>query len=617
MRLIHTTTFEIHEFPGDSDKDYAILSHTWSDEECSFQDMSKPECYKARRGFEKIKFCCDQAALDGLEWAWADTCCINKDSTAELSEAINSMFRWYRKAAVCYVYLSDVTNQTDLASSRWFTRGWTLQELIAPSNVQFYSSNWKLLGSKDTLQDTIQCITEIDKVVLSSGTFGQVCIARRMAWAAKRTTTRTEDQAYSLMGIFDVNMPLIYGEGKKAFLRLQQEILRVSDDQSLFAWGAPRVFRDMHMLAMSGSDRLQTRTLLADSPADFLTSHEILQVRNKEDTPPPVIYGNGVRVQYPVCAKMQYHFIMIACTIRGRNTAHLAIPMRRCDGSFYVRCGSLVLVFADDWPKFQVTALVVKEPTVNTLTWPTGFRILRVPNHLPSKRKDCFNLVEVYCAPHATYCPTTRSVTLLDEYRYQDRIHAALFFKANSLLSARKCISGVFPFHYFAIVLGGRDPPRITFVPILREDHADADFHELFRANPQLIKNCMLRSQLVATVLMDDESKLATRTPSLKMVLGAWTEHLLTAGYCKLTRKTIENWQLQIQVTFRIAPANLVEDGIFVFIDLHEVNLGSRASVPCFQDISYVADAEYSNNKWSEPSWFEVDRLEWFMEKSM
>lgn len=131
------------------------------------------------------------------------------------------MFRWYRIAAICYAYLADVIDQAELGRSRWFTRGWTLQELIAPKIVEFYSMDWKPLGSKVKLQNHLQEITGIDQYVLSTGVFDKVCIARRMSWAANRQTTRVEDLAYSLIGIFEVNMSLLYGEARKSFTRLQ------------------------------------------------------------------------------------------------------------------------------------------------------------------------------------------------------------------------------------------------------------------------------------------------------------------------------------------------------------------------------------------------------------
>jgi hypothetical protein len=154
------------------------------------------------------------------------------------------MFRWYTNAVICYVYLSDVQWCLDrkaiearLSTSRWFTRGWTLQELIAPSNVVFYSMEWREIGTKSHLCGQISTITGIDEHILNGSDLEDVCVAKKMSWASRRKTSRTEDIAYCLLGIFDVNMPLIYGEGRKAFLRLQQEIMRSTTDQSLFAWG--------------------------------------------------------------------------------------------------------------------------------------------------------------------------------------------------------------------------------------------------------------------------------------------------------------------------------------------------------------------------------------------
>ncbi|KAI0023946.1 HET-domain-containing protein [Xylariomycetidae sp. FL0641] len=213
MRLLNSKTYEVHEFPGDdASRQYAIF------------------------GYTKIKHCCDQARRDGLGWAWVDTCCIDKTSTAELSEAINSMFQWYRDATICYVYLSDIDNRSDIPNSRWCTRGWTLQELIAPRDMRFYSSSWEYLCSRSELLEELHSATKIEHSVLSTGVFSDICVARKMAWAANRQTTRIEDQAYSLLGIFDVNMPLLYGEGTKSFIRLQEEIIKVSDDHTLFAW---------------------------------------------------------------------------------------------------------------------------------------------------------------------------------------------------------------------------------------------------------------------------------------------------------------------------------------------------------------------------------------------
>jgi hypothetical protein len=181
-----------------------------------------------------------------------DTCCIDKKSSAELSEAINSMFRWYKNAAVCYAYLSDVRITGDkrdslpqilgFEQSKWFTRGWTLQELLAPKRVVFLDCNWDTFGTKETLVDKVSMITGIEQSYLMSNFFitlpGHVSVAEKMSWASKRITSRAEDMAYCLLGIFDINMSLLYGEGIKAFLRLQRKIIKAGNDMSVFAWDA-------------------------------------------------------------------------------------------------------------------------------------------------------------------------------------------------------------------------------------------------------------------------------------------------------------------------------------------------------------------------------------------
>jgi Heterokaryon incompatibility protein (HET) len=246
MRLIHGETLRLVEFADNHIPPYAILSHTWGSEEVTLQDISdildlskearwQKIIESKRESYDKITNCCDRASKDGLEYCWVDTCCIDKSSSSELSEAINSMFRWYSNAAVCYVYLSDVKYPGgEISHSRWFTRGWTLQELIAPRIVEFFTSKWELIGTKRSLRRKIASVTGIDvETLLDPDTLSSASVARRMAWAANRQTTRTEDVAYCLMGLFDVAMPLLYGEGEKAFIRLQEEIIKEIDDHSL------------------------------------------------------------------------------------------------------------------------------------------------------------------------------------------------------------------------------------------------------------------------------------------------------------------------------------------------------------------------------------------------
>ena len=229
--------------------EYAILSHTWGadTEEVTYSDLIDGTG-KNKVGYEKIRFCGEQARRDGLHNFWVDTCCIDKSNNNELTEAINSMFRWYRNATKCYVYLSDVSSpgndigdksdqllwEMSFRTSRWFTRGWTLQELIAPISVEFFSKNRKLLGDKRSLERHICEITGIPSKALRRGSLAEFSVAERLSWAETRQTTHEEDMAYSLLGIFDIHMPLIYGEGKDgAFKRLREEINKASKGKLL------------------------------------------------------------------------------------------------------------------------------------------------------------------------------------------------------------------------------------------------------------------------------------------------------------------------------------------------------------------------------------------------
>jgi hypothetical protein len=211
---------------------YAILSHTWvAGEEVTFNDFTAGEGHKA--GYNKIRFCARQAERDGLRYFWVDTCCINKADTVELQHAINSMFRWYRKAAKCYAFLSDVPTadletpiwKQALRNSRWFTRGWTLQELLAPQVVSFFSADGKHLGTRHELRQEIHEITSIPVAALTGASLDSFGIDERLSWSERRCTTREEDMAYCLLGIFGVFTYLNYGEGQdNAFRRLKEAI---------------------------------------------------------------------------------------------------------------------------------------------------------------------------------------------------------------------------------------------------------------------------------------------------------------------------------------------------------------------------------------------------------
>ena len=240
------------EFTNEEDPAYAILSHTWlkdNNEEVSFQDV-EAGTDKSKAGWEKIRFCADKAAAHGLRYFWIDTCCIDKKNNTELSKSINLMFRWYREATRCYVHLTDVSvhdgKETPQQSvfpweaafrkSRWFTRGWTLQELLAPTFMYFFSVEGVQLGSKLTLKAIIHDITGIPVTVLRGESLDGFSRDERMSWALHRHTKEEEDQAYSLLGIFSVSMLLNYGEGKeKAFRRLQEEIDKLDQGKQILS----------------------------------------------------------------------------------------------------------------------------------------------------------------------------------------------------------------------------------------------------------------------------------------------------------------------------------------------------------------------------------------------
>lgn len=264
MRLLKRRangSFSLTTFTTSNVMRYAILSHTWDADslEVTYQEITRGTG-SSKTGYRKIKFCADQAEEDGLEYFWVNSCCIDKSNSSELTEAINSMYRWYSEAAKCYVYLSDVStdyphgssqHQWDQAfsQSRWFQRGWTLQELLAPSSVEFFSRDGQRLGDKGTLQSRISQITGIASQALRGTPMSQFSVEERMSWAADRQTSKEEDKAYSLLGIFEVHMPLIYGEGQRnSFRRLREEIdkslsFNESEEEISFTVGRMEQFR--------------------------------------------------------------------------------------------------------------------------------------------------------------------------------------------------------------------------------------------------------------------------------------------------------------------------------------------------------------------------------------
>ncbi|KAI1204191.1 HET-domain-containing protein [Annulohypoxylon truncatum] len=375
MWLINCQSIDLEEFVKDVPP-YAILSHTWGNKEVTFTDMSNRDRASKEEGYQKIKATCRVALEHDLKYAWVDTCCIDKSSSAELSEAINSMFAWYKNATVCFVWLCDFTCFSDetlaeaitsfesrealdakgggfygdppqqtvaeidlrnrvkkgLGNCKWFSRGWTLQELIAPSRINFYDKEWNYFGSKLELAPVLSWITGVDTGVLRGRPLDEVLVGRRMSWASTRTTTRVEDIAYCLLGIFDINMPLLYGEGKKAFIRLQEEIIRSSHDLSIFAWKA------------DVSDLRRFRGLMANSPAEFKGCQRLVK--------PSFEWNNGgeygltsrglrtdglVRIGRGEAGQAGSYFMSLGCVDERQKKLVLAISLRQYGPGLFAR----------------------------------------------------------------------------------------------------------------------------------------------------------------------------------------------------------------------------------------------------------------------------------------
>ncbi|KAI1170117.1 heterokaryon incompatibility protein-domain-containing protein [Nemania sp. FL0916] len=355
MRLLDVDTLELRLFLDESTRpQYAILSHRWlSDgDEVGFEDLLRYHEAKAkgdesvvdlivsREGFKKIENYCKTAKHShNLKWAWIDTCCIDKRSSSELSEAINSMFRWYQDAERCYVFLQDVAGSEaddSFRQSEWFTRGWTLQELLSPKLLSFYNYCWQLIGTihhkslqttddDPELCDVVSSITSIPIAFLEGAPLSDACIAKRMSWASKRNTTRPEDIAYSLLGIFDVNMPLLYGEGHKAFIRLQEEIINHVPDDSILAWGIvnPDTVTSRAMSQQYNDDGpLERFRALAASPADFADCGDLEKrsdfsrqsdVSTKSPNLDLQVTTAGIKVSVDIYRNKHYAFCELSC----------------------------------------------------------------------------------------------------------------------------------------------------------------------------------------------------------------------------------------------------------------------------------------------------------------
>ena len=358
MRLLNTKTLALEEFFDSQIPKYAILSHRWGEKEVSYKEMHKRRAPKGP-GLAKIEKFCALAAERGFKWAWIDTCCIDKQSSAELSEAINSMYQWYKRSGECYNYLADVecspyspkcwellwrdsgdsSYQGQKLSERfrnssWFTRGWTLQELLASSKGWFFfdamkrersiffDAQWNPIGSVGRLESDVVQASGIRRDHIYGSR--DASVAQRMSWMSHRQTSRGEDMAYCLLGIFDVNMPLLYGEGaEKAFVRLQQEIMKISDDESLFAWTKPS------LRGLNG--------LLASKPDYFADSGNVVQSPGGSNRPPYWMTNKGLRLEVPKTHTLAGHILTLylSCCFDGDDRV-LGIRLFRA-GSIWIR----------------------------------------------------------------------------------------------------------------------------------------------------------------------------------------------------------------------------------------------------------------------------------------
>ncbi|KAK3640131.1 hypothetical protein LTR56_005543 [Elasticomyces elasticus] len=345
MRLINTDTLKLHDFiDADSAPEYAILSHRWSDEEVSYKEWRKGRCTESSKGYVKIVDACAFAQARGQAWLWVDTCCIDKESSQDLSESINSMWYYYESAVECYAYLADViaTDPTlrleQFRQSDLFNRGWTLQELVAPKRVVFVSSTWEIIGLKHPpnhsmserfqmgfaatsipcLTEELHAITRIPIEVLTDPEHRfSFNAAQRMSWMSRRDTARIEDMAYCLLGLFDINMPLLYGERHGAFLRLQREIFARTEDETILAWSldtadefwfenAIEVFLGANILDPHPVSGAEFRSgIFAPSPHCFKRSGETTAIHANGSS--PTLTGSGIQITVDRSSQYRTH----------------------------------------------------------------------------------------------------------------------------------------------------------------------------------------------------------------------------------------------------------------------------------------------------------------------
>lgn len=442
MRLIDARTKELKVFYDASTRpSYAILSHRWVDgNEVTFEDMQRPH-RQWMPAWPKITMCCQQALADGLDYVWVDTCCIDKNSSAELSEAINSMYMWYSQADRCYAYLNDVVcelyDQLHVSSwdqalmpadmvekiiaSMWFTRAWTLQELIAPAQVIFYDTMFRRLGSKaDFALEIEQAFAIPAEVLTNPQRLWEYPSAVRMSWAARRRATRTEDIAYSLFGLFGVNLPLLYGEGTRSFLRLQEEIIGQIHDHSIFVWSQKQK-RSAKRFSAHISGQLP---LLASSPADFEDCRDVFLPEDIKDIRPYTMTNLGLQIELRIFPyDLNVYVGLLDCKSKSTGYPYGILVARQGDK-------------ANTWRRLCVNEVDIVEirrtEQLKNFVWQKMYIIKDNPNtsnilrnlHQPGKSRSCLPFYGLHVhAPAflADYAGARRPYALVAYYDWDMR----------------------------------------------------------------------------------------------------------------------------------------------------------------------------------------------------
>jgi hypothetical protein len=476
LKIEENGDFSLVEYVGDDVPQYAILSHRWEAdrEEVTLKDLVENlPSIKQKKGYGKIQSCAKQAASDGWQFFWVDTCCIDKTSSSELSEAINSMWRWYRNSQVCYAYLNDapaninpVDGETAFAVSRWFTRGWTLQELLAPSAVVLFDTDWVPIGTKMELAERINKITGIDLFYLGTDTskLDRASVAEKMSWASARETKRPEDIAYCLLGIFDINMPLLYGEGKRAFQRLQEEIIKQSDDHSILAWtGIP----------------WQNSGLLAHSPADFRGCGNIVRSINSGPIRPYAITNRGLQINLPLTKRRSKQsagfktYASLNCRFSDDFFSDLAIPICQEENNFHYQrdTGKIRAFPITEWGRVKAQSIYMRTSTKNYTS-----RSEPMDDSI-SLRKLPHGYVISQVLPLGLWSPGIRSINR----KFQDISHGSLHHRILVLISSGTRRFAVLLYHQQSLLV--RDwTLQARLVPIAIEPETDiSELYEEWR----------------------------------------------------------------------------------------------------------------------------------------